>query len=388
MLPRLVRDGFSGPIYGTAPSLEVARIVMEDSAKIHLEEAERARKEGYSKHDDPLPLYTPEDARAAIALFRVIPKDTWADEIDGLRFRFRYNGHILGACFIEVEFRGKRLVFSGDIGRREDALLSPPERPDVADILLLESTYGHKNHPHSDVEALMASHINEAVREGGVCIIPSFAVERLQTVMYLLWKMMTSNRIPSLPVYVDSPMGRNVLELFERFPHWHQLPADDYRRMRRQIRVIKEYSETWKAIDDPRPKVVVAGSGMLSGGRVLTYLSQLLDRPSTRILLVGYQAEGTRGRKLLEGAHELKIFGKYIPVAAQVDVLETLSAHGDQSELLHWVSALKRPPQHLFLVHGESTSLDSLRVKLREEKGWNARIPNLFEIVEIPTDER
>jgi len=386
MLPRLVRDGFSGPIYGTAPSLEVARIVMEDSAKIHLEEAERARKEGYSKHDNPLPLYTPEDARAAIALFRVIPKDTWADEIDGLRFRFRYNGHILGACFIEVELRGKRLVFSGDIGRREDSLLSPPERPDVADILLLESTYGHKNHPHSDVEALMASHINEAVREGGVCIIPSFAVERLQTVMYLLWKMMISNRIPSLPVYVDSPMGRNVLELFERFPHWHHLPADDYRRMRRHIRVIKEYSETWKAIDDPRPKVVVAGSGMLSGGRVLTYLSQLLDRPNTRVLLVGYQAEGTRGRKLLEGAHELKIFGKYIPVAAQVDVLETLSAHGDQSELLHWVSALTRPPQHLFLVHGEPTSLDSLRVKLREEKGWNARIPNLFDIVEIPMD--
>ena len=310
MLPRLVRDGFSGPIYGTGPSLEVARIVLEDSAKIHAEEAERARKEGYSKHRIPLPLYTPEDAQAAIRLFRPIPKDNWELDQTGLRFRFRYNGHILGASFIEVELEGKRLVFSGDIGRSEDALLAPPERPKKADVLFLESTYGHKNHPTVDVEDLMATHINEAIREGGVCIIPSFAVERLQTVMYLLWKLIASNRIPSLPVYVDSPMGVNVLDLFGRFPHWHRLPDEDYRSMRNKSRLIREYSETWQAIDDPRPKVVVAGSGMLSGGRVLTYLSQLMDRSTTRILLVGFQAEGTRGRSLLEGAHELKIFGK------------------------------------------------------------------------------
>jgi len=243
------------------------------------------------------------------------------------------------------------------------------------------------SHPETDIESLLAAHIQDTIRERGACIIPSFAVERLQTVMFLLWKLLKTNRIPHLPIYVDSPMGENVLDLFERFPHWHLLSMEDYRGMRREMEIITDYGDTWKAIDDPRPKVVVAGSGMLSGGRVLTYLSQLLDRETTRILLVGYQAEGTRGRNLLEGAHELKIFGKYIPVAARVVVLETLSAHADQSELLDWVSQISVPPQQVFLVHGEPTAQDALRIKLREEKGWNAAIPELFDTVEIPLNE-
>ena len=384
MLPRLVRDGFSGPIIGTAPSLEVARIVMEDSAEIHMEEAERAREEGYSKHEKPEPLYTVDDARAAASLFEKVPRDEWQTGPGGVRFRFRYNGHILGASFIELDLGGKRFVFSGDVGRPGDDLLFPPERPDRADVLLLESTYGNKNHPEADFEALLAEHIKGAIRDRGTCIIPSFAVERLQTVMYLLWKLIKTNRIPRLPIYVDSPMGENVLDLFERFPNWHRLPMQEYHGMRREMNVITEYRDTWKAIDDPRPKVVVAGSGMLSGGRVLTYLSQLLDRETTRVVLVGYQAEGTRGRNLLEGAHELKIFGKYIPVAARIDLLETLSAHADQGELLQWVSLIKNPPEYLFLVHGEPTAQDAFRIKLREEKGWEAQIPGLFEKVEIP----
>ena len=387
MLPRLVRDGFSGPVFGTAPSLEVARIVLEDSAKIHMEEAERAREEGYSKHRDPQPLYTLDDARAAISLFEAIPRDTWHDGKGGLRLRFRYNGHILGASFVEVEVGGKRIVFSGDVGRPEDELLGPPQRPQRADVLLLESTYGNRIHPDSDIESLLAEHIGETIRERGACIIPSFAVERLQTVMFLLWKLLKTNRIPHLPIYVDSPMGENVLDLFERFPHWHRLPMEDYRGMRQGMEIITDYGDTWKAIDDPRPKVVVAGSGMLSGGRVLTYLSQLLDRDSTRILLVGYQAEGTRGRNLLEGAHELKIFGKYVPVAARVFALETLSAHADQGELLDWVSQISPPPGQVYLVHGEPTARDAFRIKLREEKGWDAAVPELFETVEIPLKE-
>ncbi|MEJ2584892.1 MAG: MBL fold metallo-hydrolase [Robiginitalea sp.] len=387
MLPPLVRDGFSGPIFGTAPSLEVARIVLEDSAKINMEEAERAREEGYSKHDKPLPLYTLEDARTAISRFRAIPRDEWQQGEGGLKFRFRYNGHILGASFIELELGGKRFVFSGDVGRPRDELLGSPERPERADILLLESTYGNRIHPDTDIESLLADHIKGTVRERGVCIIPSFAVERLQTVMFLLWKLLKANRIPQLPVYVDSPMGENVLDLFERFPHWHKLSMEDYHGMRNHMEIITEYSDTWKAIDDRRPKVVVAGSGMLSGGRVLTYLSQLLDRETTRILLVGYQAEGTRGRNLLEGAHELKIFGKYVPVAARVALLETLSAHADQGELLDWVSLIRTPPQQVFLVHGEPTAQDAFRIKLREEKGWKAVIPELFEAVEIPLEK-
>ncbi len=385
MLPRLVREGFKGPIYGTTPSLEIARIVLEDSAKIHEEEAERARAEGYSRHEVPLPLYTLDDVRATLALFEPIPKDHWESAGDQIKFRFRFNGHILGACFIEIVMDGRYIVFSGDIGRPGDPLLAPPDRPERADVLFLESTYGNKNHPMIDIESSLQEHINASINESGTCIIPSFAVERLQTVMYLLWKLVRANRIPNLPIYVDSPMGENVLDLFARFPHWHKLPMEEYRQMRRQIKVITEYKDTWKAIDDPRPKVVVAGSGMLSGGRVLTYLSQLLDRPTTRILLVGYQAEGTRGRNLLEGAHELKIFGKYIPVAAKVIQLDSLSAHADQGEIIDWLADIAPSPEYIFLVHGEPTAQDALRVKLETEKGWLARIPRLMEVYEINT---
>lgn len=387
MLPPLVRDGFSGPVYGTAPSLEIARIVLEDSAKIHMEEAEKIIKEGYSRHSKPKPLYTLEDVNACTALFQAVPRENWQEKGDSLRFRFRYNGHILGASFIELDAKGRRFVFSGDIGRDSDELLDAPLRPEKADILLLESTYGNKLHRESDVESILEEEIKKTIRERGTFIIPSFAVERLQTVMYLLWKLLRTNRIPQLPVYIDSPMGENVLDLFERFPHWHRLPLDEYRKMRSQMKVITEYRDTWKAIDDTRPKVVVAGSGMLSGGRVLTYLRQMLDRSNTRILLVGFQAEGTRGRNLLEGAHELKIYGKYIPVAAQVMQLETLSAHADQLELLHWVSDIAQEPGHLFLIHGESTARDALRIKLWEEKGWKTELPGIYETFEISLPE-
>lgn len=384
MLPRLVRHGFRGPVYGTAPSLDIARIVLEDSAKIQMEEAEQAASEGYSSHAKPEPLYTDRDVKACLPLLRSLPLEQWQKSGKGIRFRYRYNGHILGASYIELETGGKRFVFSGDIGRQADSLLFPPERPERAEVLLLESTYGNRLHPELDLEAELAGEIRQAIHDRGACIIPSFAVERLQTVMYLLWQLQRANKIPAgLPIYVDSPMGADVWELFGRYPQWHRLPPEKVRAMQSGMEIITQYADTWKAIDDPRPKVIVAGSGMLSGGRVLTYLSQLLDKPTTRIVLVGFQAEGTRGRNLLEGAHELKIFGKYVPVAAQVRVLEALSAHADQAGLLWWLSALEREPEYLFLVHGEPTAQDALRIKLRESLGWTARIPRLLEQVPV-----
>ncbi len=384
MLPRLVRDGFRGPVYGTAPTLGIARIVLEDSAKIQMEEAEQAAREGYSQHEKPEPLYTDKDAKACLPLFRELPLDQWHQPLKGVKFRYRYNGHILGASFVELEAGGRRWVFSGDIGRRSDRLLFPPERPERAAVLLLESTYGNRLHPQLDMEEELAGEIRAAIHDRAACIIPSFAVERIQTVMYLLWKLKQENRIPAgLPIYIDSPMGADVWELFGRFPRWHRLPPEQVRAMHSGMEIITEYADTWRAIDDTRPKVVVAGSGMLSGGRVLTYLSQLLDKPKTRIVLVGFQAEGTRGRNLLEGAHELKIFGKYIPVAAHLRDLEALSAHADQAELLWWLSALEKEPEYLFLIHGEPTAQDALRVKLREKYGWSARIPKPMETVQV-----
>lgn len=377
-LPRLVKEGFKGKIYGTAPTLAITEIILRDGAKIHEEEAEKANKEEYSKHSPALPFFKLEDAEQTFNLFQSIEKDTWKDLGKNIRCTFKYNGHIIGATYIELEIHGKLFVFSGDIGRNTDYLLDPPNRPMWADYLFMESTYGHKLHPDENVEDFMASLIKETIHNRGNLIIPSFAVERLQSIMYLLWKLYKSNRIPNIPIFVDSPMGNNVLSVFEAFSDWHHLPIEEYKAMCQHINIISSYRETWETIDDNRPKIVIAGSGMVTGGRVLTYLRQLLDKDSTTVLLVGYQAEGTRGRQLLEGAHEIKLFGKYIPVKAKVKHLESLSAHADQKELLQWMQSIKNIPEKVFLVHGEPTALQTFRVKIKDTLGWHVEVPKLF----------
>ncbi|MEG3659200.1 MBL fold metallo-hydrolase [Arenibacter palladensis] len=382
-LPRLLKEGFKGKIVGTAPTLAITRIILLDSAKIHEEEAEQANKEGYSKHNPALPLYTVKDAERTIDLFQSKEKDQWISLTEHIRYKFRYNGHIIGATFIELEIFGKLFVFSGDVGRLQDNLLESPERPKWADYLFVESTYGNKLHPEEDVEGILSDLIKTTIRERGNLIIPSFAVERLQSLMYLLWNLYKKNKIPNIPIFIDSPMGNNVLSVFEQFPHWHKLPMSEYRAMCNHFNIINSYGDTWKTIDDPRSKIVIAGSGMVTGGRVLTYLKQLIDIPSTAILLVGFQAEGTRGRQLLEGAYELKLFGKYYPIKAKIHHLESLSAHADQSELLHWMEDIGNIPETVFLIHGESTSLDAFRVKIKDVHGWNVQIPKLNDIQEI-----
>ncbi|MFH6602721.1 MBL fold metallo-hydrolase RNA specificity domain-containing protein [Maribacter algicola] len=383
-LPRLVKTGFKGKIIGTPPTLSITSVILRDSAKIHEEEAERANMEGYSKHNPALPFYTVEEAEHAIALFVPKEKDVWINISENIKFRFRYNGHILGATFIELEIFGKRFVFSGDVGRKKDPLLSPPERPRWADYLFLESTYGNKLHPKEDVEGILVDLIEDTIRQRGSLIIPSFAVERLQSLMYTLWKLYKKNRIPNIALFVDSPMGNNVLSVFENHPDWHKLAHEECIAMCSHFNIITSYKDTWKTIDDPRPKVVIAGSGMVTGGRVLTYLKQLIDIPTTTVLLVGYQAEGTRGRQLLEGAHEIKLFGKYISVKAKIEHLESLSAHADQFELLDWLGEIKNYPEKVFLIHGEPLALDAFGVKIKDTMGWQVHIPELYELIEIP----
>jgi metallo-beta-lactamase family protein len=379
-LPRLVKEGFRGKIIGTPPTLAITRIILLDSAKIHEEEAERANAEGYSKHHPALPFYTVEGAEKAISLFQSKEKDEWITHSENVRFKYRYNGHIIGATFIELDIFGKIFVFSGDVGRTEDALLAPPERPKWADYLFVESTYGNKLHPQEDVDTILTELIRKTINERGNLIIPSFAVERLQSLMYLLWQLNKRNKIPKIPIFIDSPMGNNVLSVFERFPEWHKLSMKEYQAMCNHFEIISSYADTWKTIDDPRPKIVIAGSGMVTGGRVLTYLKQMIDIPTTTVLLVGYQAEGTRGRLLLEGTHELKLFGKYHPVKARIAHLESLSAHAHQQELLYWMKDIKNIPEKVFLIHGEPLALDAFRVKIQDVHGWNVHIPKLYEV--------
>lgn len=382
-LPRLLKQGFNGKIIGTAPTLAIAEIILKDSAKIHEEEAEKANKENYSKHHPALPFYTLTEAEKTIRLFEAQSPDTWHSLSEHISYRFQYNGHIIGATFIELDINSKRFVFSGDIGRSNDYLLNDPKKPEWADFLFIESTYGNKLHPNEDVEQKLTNIIHDTLQKKGNLIIPSFAVERLQTLMYILWQLYKKNKIPNIPIFVDSPMGNNVLSVFNRFPEWHKLSDADYKAMCSHVNIVESYRETWETIDDKRSKIVIAGSGMVTGGRVLTYLQQLIDEPSTTVLLVGYQAEGTRGRLLQEGAHEIRFFGKYYPVKATIKNIESLSAHADQNDLINWMSNIKNIPENVYLIHGEPSALDAFRVKIEDKYNWNVKIPKLTDVEQI-----
>jgi metallo-beta-lactamase family protein len=380
-LPRLVKMGYNGPIRGTAPTLDIAEIILRDSAKIQEEDARRANEKGFTKHDPAVPLYNTDEVERTLPLFEDQQEGKWITVDNNISVRFQYNGHILGATFIEIEAYGKRFVFSGDVGRILDPLLKAPQKPQKADVLLIESTYGDRFHPVEDVEVKLQRIVQQTAEKGGTLIIPSFAVERTQLLMYLLWQLDRQNKIPSsLPVIMDSPMGANVLKLFHKHDQWHTLGPQECTEMCRRIRLVQSFKETWDIIDDPQPKIVIAGSGMVSGGRVLTYLQQYIGRPETTVILAGFQAEGTRGRQLLDGAHEIKFYGKYHPVRARIEYLQGLSGHADQRELLDWVGDITEAPEKVYIVHGEPQASDTLRVKLKDVYGWQVRIPDLYEI--------
>ncbi|MEO6901596.1 MAG: MBL fold metallo-hydrolase [Bacteroidia bacterium] len=384
-LPRIVQEGFKGEIWGSAPTLDIAKIILEDSARIQEEDAERANAEGFSKHKPAKPLYTIKDVENTLPLFRIKELDTWNQINSTISCRFRYNGHIIGATFIELKIKNKRLVFSGDIGREEDALMYPPQKPEEADILFIESTYGDRLHPN-DSEEQLATLINKSMELQGTIIIPSFAVERTQTLMYLLWKLKKNGTIPSIPIYMDSPMGASVLEVFKKNMSWHKLSNHDCDEVLKDIQLIRTIQETYKLAASATPKIIIAGSGMASGGRVLTYFVQYLGKPDATVLLAGYQAEGTRGRAMLEGAAEVKLFGKFFPVKAHIENIQSLSSHADQKGLIDWLSKLKSPPTEIFIVHGEHDSALALRDKIKEVYNWNASIPRLNQVVTIPNE--
>ena len=245
---------------------------------------------------------------------------------------------------------------------------------------------GDRLHPEEDVSDKIQQIIRQTIDRGGTLIIPSFAVERAQLLMYLLWQLHKKDKIPKVPIYLDSPMGASVLNLFHRHYEWHKLSPDECTGMCNAVRVVASYEETWEIIEADQPKIVIAGSGMVTGGRVLTYLKQYIDRPETTVMLAGYQAEGTRGRQLLDGCHEVKFYGKYYPVKAQVEYLQSLSAHADRDELLDWAGSIKQKPERVFIVHGEPQASDMLRLKLKDELGWDSEIPDLFDIREVGLD--
>ena len=382
-LPRLVNQGFKGKIYCTSPTKDITKLILLDSAKIQEEEANKANEEHYSKHEIAEPLYTVEQVEEVFPLFRVIKTNESIPLDAEISAVYTNAGHIIGACSIELTLENKTLVFSGDIGRDNDLLMYPPTKPKKADYVFLESTYGNRLHPATDVKVELETYINNTVQKGGTIIIPSFAVERAQTVMYLIWQLKEEGKIPNITYIIDTPMGISALDIFYNNRKWHKLPEADFTGMCKMFTLISDYKETIETIFDKQPKVVIAASGMITGGRVLSYLERYIGLPETTVIIIGYQAEGTRGRKLLEGAKEIKIHGKYYPVEANILEIEGLSAHGDQKDLLNWLSALENKPTKVFLVHGENEPADELRIKIKEKYGFDCSVPLMGQEFEL-----
>lgn len=374
-IPLFVKSGFSGNILMSAPTRDLVEIILRDSAKIQEEDAERANKYGYSKHKPALPLYTTADVEKALSLFKTHPDKEWITLSPNIRFQFLKNGHILGSCFIDMECFGKKIVFSGDIGRKKSELLDPPSIIEKVDFLVMESTYGNRLHSAGNVMDELSDVINSTIHRRGNILIPSFAVGRAQELMHMIIRLKKALKIPDIPVFMDSPMGADATEILNRYPDWHKLTPEDSKALHDNITIIKDWHETEKVIAKKGSKIVIAASGMLAGGRVLEYLKHYIGNKRNTVMLVGYQAEGTRGRALREGVHEIKMHGKYYKVEATVCEITSLSAHGDQQEMLDWMKQFKQKPSRIFLVHGEPMVQQAFRIKIHDELGIDTVIP-------------
>jgi metallo-beta-lactamase family protein len=379
-LPRLVGQDLVGRILCTEGTRDVAALLLPDSAHLQEEDARLANERGYSKHRPALPLYTTAQAQATVARLEAFPFDRSVEAVPGVTVAFRRAGHIVGSAFLELRADGKRLLFSGDLGRYGTPLLADPDAPAPADALLLECTYGDRRHPVEPADEQLALEVHEAIARGGPLLVPAFAVGRTQELLFLWRKLEHEGRIPEVPLFVDSPMATDATPIYLRHPEDQSAAVRDLlaRHVRplhpRLLQFVRGAAESQRLLDRRGFFAVVAASGMATGGRVLAHLERHLPRPTTTVLLVGYQAEDTRGRKLLDGVSELKMRGQMVPVRATVVQMSGFSAHADWAEEERWLSALPSPPSRTFLVHGEAASLEAQRSRL-STKGWQVEVP-------------
>lgn len=391
-LPKLVKEGFKGPIYGTEATLELIKILLLDSAKLQEEEAAYAQKKGYSKHEKPLPLYTIEDAERVFPLLKGADFEEEQSEYPEFNFTFYNAGHILGAAIVKLKVNGaqqvKKIVFSGDLGRYHDPILNPPARLPFADILFLESTYGDRVSKIKNPEIELGRAIREAYRRGGVALIPAFAVGRTQMMLYYLHRLQQKGKIPDIPIYVDSPMAIDVTKLYKAFGECHRLQplfeedhCNPFKHKNLHYYQSQEASISLNAVRGDA--IIISASGMATGGRIMHHLYNRLPNEQDSVIFVGYQAEGTRGRKLIDGDTSVRMYGLDIPVKAHISYIEGLSAHADQEELIDWVEGFTSKPKVTFLVHGEDEARIGLQRKLKEELDWDATIPEYLESFEL-----
>lgn len=382
-LPLLVREGFRGPIHCTPATRDLCGILLPDSGHLQEEEAEYANREGFSRHHPALPLYTEEDARACMEYFQPAAFERELRLDRDLAVTLLPAGHIIGAAMALLRHGEVSALFSGDLGRPSDPLLPPPATVRQADYLTVESTYGDRSHAEVDPLTELEAVIRRTSERGGVVLIPAFAVGRTQTLLYLLYRLRKENRIPDIPIFVDSPMAASAIEIFRSHPSQHRLSAAESDAVCGVARATESVEES-KEIGRMRyPRVIISASGMATGGRVLHHLKSMAPDPRNTILFVGHQAAGTRGAAMVGGARAIKIHGHYVSVHAEVAVLDSLSAHADAEEIVAWLGNFAAPPRTTFVTHGEPAAADALRLRIEERLGWEVRVPEHGETVEL-----
>ncbi|HEY7172225.1 MAG TPA: MBL fold metallo-hydrolase [Vicinamibacterales bacterium] len=387
-LPRLVADGFRGRIFCTPATKDLCGVVLPDSAHVQEEDAREANAIGFSKHHPALPLYTADDAARTLLQLQPVGYNRPVPVVPGLEVDFLNAGHLLGSAYARTRFDGKTVLFGGDLGRYDRPVLPDPTPVERTDVLLLESTYGDRLHDRDDDGGRLAEIVTASAARGGKLIIPAFAIGRVEEVLYWIRKLETEKRIPVLPVYLDSPMAAKGLQFYanrtdeldeDMKPAARGLSAFCTARMK----TVATARESMDLVASPKPGIIVASSGMATGGRVLHHLSTALPDPRTTVLFVGFQAAGTRGRALLDGAKTVRIHGRDVPVAARVEQLDSMSAHADQGEILRWLSGFTEAPAMTYLVHGEPAALAALRAKVEGDLRWTVHIAAHQERVQL-----
>lgn len=382
-LPLLVKNGFSGKVYCSEATVALCEILLPDSAYLQEEEARYANMRGFSKHNPALPLYTQEDAERALELLVPVPFEQEVEVAEGVSVKFLPAGHILGASLIMMRSEGKSILFSGDIGRLHDPLMLSPAIVRQADYLVLESTYGNRLHDKEDPEIKLAEIINRTYQRGGVLVVPVFAVGRAQELLYYIQSLKDKRQIPDIPVYLNSPMAVDATAIFMHHCDLHKLSPDQCRMVANSARMVNSVEESRSLNEIGHPVIILSASGMASGGRVVHHIKAFGPDPRNTILFTGYQAVGTRGAAMLDGAESVKIHGEYVPINAEVEQISNLSAHADYSEIMEWLHHFEKPPVTTFIVHGEPVAADAMRHHIEEKLHWEVTVPDYLETIEL-----
>jgi metallo-beta-lactamase family protein len=383
-IPALWKRGFKGNVISTHGTRDLCAILLPDSGKIQEEDAEYANRKGFSKHKPALALYTEDDAVQSLDLFKPISFSKTQNITDDMLLELTINGHILGSSFATLMDKDTSIVFSGDMGRNNDLLMFAPRWIRRADYLVIESTYGNRTHDKSDVLDDLEAVINKTLRRKGVVLIPAFAVGRTQHVLYAIHLLKKAGRIPNeVPVFLNSPMAINATELFVRYAGEHKLDAAQCAAMADTATYVQTVEDSKELDEREGPMIIISASGMATGGRVLHHLRKLAPDANNTILFTGFQAEGTRGRSIVQGAESVKIHGIEVPIHAEVASLDNLSAHADRDELLTWMSHLTSAPKKVFVTHGEESASEALKAAIEEKFGWSVEVPSYGDVVEL-----